>query len=301
MKFLVVEKLNSLRALTTEIFFMKLFTQKLHDELLKNLEEADKNYSPKNIEDRRLDLIVTTINEIKEKLKSYQFASEKEEIKYFKCILPEILLLHIYYTHVVEWDRIIRKGSDKTRYDFYDNLFTIAENFRADHKLFYDYCRNGNSDLDGFYFLRSSPLNRDNIYPLRIIIDPASPTTYCEILATFLAHARLESELHQSLTGNRENAINPTPQSPLLTWTLPKINLIEIIYAFKEAAAFNHGKADLKTIVECFEKMFGIPLVNISRSFQEIMSRKMGYTSFIDQLKESLLKKIDNIEKGNIS
>jgi hypothetical protein len=280
---------------------MIVFTQKLHAELISKLEDLDRNYSPQNLEDQRLDLIITAIEKIKEKLKSHEFGSDKDEIHFFKSILPETLSLHIYYTHVMEWDRIARQGSEKSRYDFYDSTFTKAENFRKEQKEFYEYCRDGKTDLDRIYFLRKSPMNREREYPITTIIDPSSPTTHCGILARFRAYSRLEHELHLSISDSKQNLAPPNLHDQKLTWTLSKISLVEMIYAFKEISAFNNGKVDLKTITECFEKMFNIHLGNISRSFQEIMSRKMGYTVFIDLLKVWLLKKIDNTEKGNMN
>jgi hypothetical protein len=280
---------------------MLVFTQKLHNELISQLEEMDRNYSPQNLEDQRLDLIITTIEKIKLKLKLFEFASEKDEIYYFKSILPETLSLHIYYTDVMEWDRIVKQGSEKARFDFYDSIFTKAENFRNGQKEFYEYCRDGKSDLDRLYFLRSSPMNREKIYQPGSITDPASPTIYCGIKAKFLAYYRLEHELHLSISDNQQIKTSVKMNDHKLTWTISKISLVEIIYALKEVKAFNHGKADLKTITEYFERIFNIHIGNIYRSFQEIMSRKTGYTVFIDMLKDWYLKKIDDIESGNMN
>jgi len=280
---------------------MLVFTQKLHEQLLSKLEDLDRNFSPQYLEDPRLDLIMMAIEQIKEKLKTHKFLSKAEEIHFFKSVLPEIMSLHIYYSHIMEWDRIARHGSDKTRYDFYDSIFTKAENYRNEHAAFYEYCRGQKTDLDRFYFLRNSPMNRDRTYQLRSITDPSSPTIHCEMLATFLAYSRLEYALHLNISNSKEHSTITMLPDNTLTWSLPKIKLIEIIYALQAAGAFNEGKAELKAIVECFEKVFHIVLGNYSRSFQEIMSRKMGYTLFIDELRESLLKKIDYMEGRNMN
>ena len=144
-------------------------------------------------------------------------------------------------------------------------------------------------------------MNRERVYQPGSITDPASPTIHCGILAKFLAYFRLEHELHLSISDNRPIKTSANVHDQKLTWTLSKISLVEIIYALKEVNAFNDGKADIKTITEYFERIFNINIGNVSRSFQEIMTRKMGYTVFIDMLKEWLLKKIDDIEKGNMN
>ena len=178
---------------------MLVFAKKLHEELVSKLEELDRNYSMKNLEDHRLDLITTAIEKIKHKLRTHTFVSNNEEIRFFKSVLPQTLSLYIYYSHVMEWDCIEKKGSEKAMYDFYDSIFTKAENFRKEQKEFYDYCRDGKTDLDRIYFLRNSPMNREKVYQIISITDPASPTVYCGILARFLAYSRLEHELHQSI------------------------------------------------------------------------------------------------------
>jgi hypothetical protein len=279
---------------------MRDFTQQLHDELLSKLGELDKNYDPGILPDPRMDLIVSAIDQIKEKLKTHRFLSEEDEIHYFKSVLPVTLSLHIYYSDRIEWDRIRLQGSPECRYQFTDRIYSQAENFRTVHKDFYEYCRDGKAYLDRFYFLRDSPANREKVYPLRSIIDRNSPTIYCEMTARLMAYTRLEQELHRSVSENKESAAPEYSDKPVLVWTLPKIKLIEIIYALKVICAFNNGQAELAVIQECFEKMFGISLGNISRSFQEILARKKGYTPFLDQLKECLLKRISEIEEGNM-
>jgi hypothetical protein len=279
---------------------MLVFTQKLHDQLLSKLEELDRNYDPQNLEDLRLDLITTAIEKIKQKLKAHVFASDKDEIFFFKSILPRTLSLYIYYSHVMEWDCMEKKGSEKATYEFYDSIFTKAENLRKEQKEFYDYCRNGKTDLDRIYFLRNSPMNKEKEYQIISIMDPASPTIYCGLRARFLAYSRLEHELHKGVQETRQTTSTAVDDSNKLTWTLSKISLVEMIYALKEAKAFNHGKADVKVITEYFERIFNIHIGNVYRSFQEIMSRKTGYTLFLDILKEGYVKKIDDIESGNI-
>ena len=60
---------------------MTEFAQQLYDELLSKLEDSD----------QRLSLIGEAIDQIKLKLKTYQFANEEEEIEFFKNMLPLFL------------------------------------------------------------------------------------------------------------------------------------------------------------------------------------------------------------------
>jgi hypothetical protein len=277
------------------------FTQQLHDELLLTLEDLDLNYDPAIMVDERLKLIVTFIDQIKQKLKRYQFASEEDEIHFFKSVLPLTLSLHIYYCDKIELDRIEQRGSPKSRYEFYDQLFTKTETFRKNNKEFFEYCRDGKTGLDRFYFLRRSPKNIERPYQLVSIIDPDSPPFHCGMVAAFLAHMKLEQEMHLIITGKKNEAIPLKPSESGLKWTDKQISLIEIGYALKEQGSFNDGEADLTEIFDCFEKVFDVDLGNTSRLFQDILSRKTGYTNFLDLLIRKLRKRIDDIEDENLN
>jgi alpha-L-fucosidase len=53
---------------------------------------------------------------------------------------------------------------------------------------------------------------------------------------------------------------------------------------------------DIKELVELFEKLFNIDLVEYPRTFIDIRMRKTGQTKFLDNLKQSLLKRIDDAD-----
>ena len=279
---------------------MKSYTENLHNELLSKLDELDRNYDPRLLTDTRLELVVNTIEKIKQKLTTYPFHSEEEEIHYFKSVLPETLFLHIYYADRIEWDRIRHQGSQACRYTFTDKVYSQAENFRGTNKEFYEYYRDGQTHLDNYYFLRNSPCNRENTYPLRPIIDPKSPPIHCALIAKLLAYARIEQEMHLSISENREKTIPEKSFRSRLKWTDKTICLVEIGYALKEQGSFNNGNASLKDIFGFFEEAFEVDLRNPPRQFQDILARKTGNTNFLDLLAEKLQKRIEGIENEHL-
>jgi len=275
---------------------MRDFTQQVHEKLLIILEDLDLNYDPRILPDRRLDLIVDSIEEIKQKLITHRFQSEDEEIHYFKSILPATLSLYIYYSDRIEWDRIRMQGSPECRYAFTDRMYSQAENFRSVHKDFYEYCRDGKTHLDRFYFLRDSPGNRDRVYSLRSIIDPCSPTIHSEMMAMLIAYSKLEHELKMDVAENNRTSSSKTGKSQL-RWTGKQIDLIELGYGLKETGSLNNGKASLKDIFDFFEESFEINLGNTSRLFQDIIGRKTGNTIYLDLMRVKLHQRIDDILK----
>src|SRR6266852_1771664 len=95
------------------------FTQKLHAELLLKLENLDANPPVKKyIVDERLELIITSLNLILQKLKDHQFANEKEEIRFFKSVLPPNVSLLFYYAGKIDREAVDRLGTQKAKHDF---------------------------------------------------------------------------------------------------------------------------------------------------------------------------------------
>lgn len=154
---------------------MKAYTEKLYRALLSELDKLNEQYDPQNLSDGRLGLIIETINQIEEKLKTRRFKNELDEVYFFKFILPPVLALYIYYSDKIEWDRIIRQGSPECRYKFIDRIYSQAETFRKDNSVFCNYSRDGKKELDHLYFCRNSPVNREIKYEIGRIIDPSSP------------------------------------------------------------------------------------------------------------------------------
>ncbi len=92
-----------------------------------------------------------------------------------------------------------------------------------------------------------------------------------------LLFTHLEQNLVRTLLEKTTPVESPSPSASepeKLTWTYSKVGLTELIYSLKELGVFNHGKAELKKIVHCFEYMFNVDLGNVSSSFQEILERK---------------------------
>ncbi|WP_430981309.1 RteC domain-containing protein [Sphingobacterium faecium] len=79
-----------------------------------------------------------------------------------------------------------------------------------------------------------------------------------------------------------------------LKWTASKSDLIESIYALHSSGVFNNGKADLKEIAEYFQEVFDLELGQYNRVFFDIRARKNNKTKFLDALKDSLVKRIND-------
>jgi hypothetical protein len=288
---------------------MQIFTEKLHDELKTKLQMLeDDPHSEKFRAERRMGLIIKTINQILKQLETHRFPSEKEEIVYFKSVLPSTISLLVYHDAKNDWESIERLGTQKAKQDHLEQLFRKINDFFKDNDELFKYYRSGRTNLDHYYFLPKRNLDEENVDLISSLMDPSFCTISCLKVAIFLGYATLEKNILQTLN-KKEDGVklrkkvwgesNLTESFEKLEWTFSKAALTELIYALKATGVFNNGKADLKTIVRYFEKVFDVDLGNVSRTHQEIINRKTGQTIFLDELKEKMAELIERSLKYN--
>lgn len=82
-----------------------------------------------------------------------------------------------------------------------------------------------------------------------------------------------------------------------MDWTGNKIDAIELIYALQNNGSINKGTADIKEMAAAFEQIFNIDLGNYYHAFVELKARKSNRTKFLDSLKESLIKRMDESDE----
>ena len=83
---------------------------------------------------------------------------------------------------------------------------------------------------------------------------------------------------------------------PIGEWTDNKADLIELVYAISLVNSVENGKVNIKTIKEAFEYIFGIDLGNIHDRLDDIASRKLPRTRYLEKLVKSLNKFLDNMD-----
>jgi len=107
-----------------------------------------------------------------------------------------------------------------------------------------------------------------------------------KILANDLIQVYLEDQL------NNKHYKKADSKSPL-NWTASKTALTELIYALYSHGVFNNGSTDIKLIAKTFEDTFNIDLSDFYHTFMELKARKINRTKFLDELKESLIRRIE--------
>ena len=239
--------------------------------------------------------VMTYLDRLKHLIKAEGFAGTEEEITFFKYVKPRFHAAYIYHATLlsIEGDKPI--GSAKARRRYYHSELRRIDNFFYHHLELYKYYRSGRTDLDQEYFLRQKNLTGKAID----IVDPFIDRDFCTLhsikIALLLAYEQVKEFLQKAMRELKFPQSMPAQDSEAeLAWTDSKVGLIELIYAFHAAGVFNNGKAGIKQITSYVERVFQVNLGNTSRSFQEILARKKGYTNFLNRLIDRLLQRINN-------
>ena len=278
------------------------FTSNLYKEMDRRLSEIN---SSETNDIQRLknssSAILQFLNRLKEFITNYNFTDKSDEINFFKNIKPKFLSKLIYYRNAFEiQSRLPFSSSDNKKKFLLKELSKINE-YQKDNKEFLGYYRAHSTIFDEVYFIRKEPdswliLNFDSyetdsnfttLYDLKI-----SKIIAYELLSEFIKTSINKIEVGDELKKNYHPDINK------LKWTASKASLVELLYALQSSGSINNGSIDLKDIATNLEILFNIDLGNYYRVFQEIRIRKQSRTTFLDQLKDRLIKRMDDADEN---
>ena len=252
-----------------------------------NLQLAERSYHT----------IQATLLELKEYIQTYQFKDQQEEILFFKEIKPRFLKELIFYMEVfyLEAGKPVGNTDAQTRY-YKQASERINIFFERNHTL-YIYYRMGKDNLDTSFFVRGGDNNR--LQPeYSLDIDSKFSTVHSFKLSEIQAYEQLNEYVEQALyVINHPDAQAMTRNKKNKNlWTDSKAALIELAYAIHSRGAVNNGKGDVKQIIADLEMVFNVQLGNFYRTFQSMRTRKKNRTPFLDTLKDSLEKRMDDTD-----
>ena len=274
----------------------KFYKDKLR-ELDSKLEELKIEFDePIQLSEMAVNLILNYLKDIKLYVLEKGFSEEKDEIHFFKKLKPSILSKLIYYNAVFKIETKKPYGGFKSIKKYLTNEQIRLRKFFDNNLEFYKYFRTDSTYLDNKYFLRGKhdiKLSLDTYY---FESDHSFSTSHdykvAKILANDLIQVYIEDQLASLHTINKPSTIQAS-----LNWTASKTSLIELIYALHYQGVFDNGNADVKLIAKYFESVFNIELGDFYHTYLELRNRKMSRTKFLDTLRESLVKKMDEHEE----
>lgn len=247
-----------------------------------------------------IDVCLKALDKLKISILKHKFKTQAEEIRFFKVVKPKFLSPLIYHLKIFKIESHKPNGSNKIRRKYLLNELDKLKHYFDSNLDFYRYYRTQSNYLDHKYFLRGKYDIRLTVDSFFFEADDRLSTSHDFKVAKILAHDRLQVYLEEELSNlDRKETSMISQDFPMvkLSWTESKTALIELIYALHAQGALDNGKADIKDIAASFELLFGIELGDYYRTFLEIRVRKTGRTKFIDALKHSLVKKMDEADE----
>lgn len=272
----------------------KFYTETLHKlETTINELEIEADYSIQRIE-AVIDIILKCLSEVKEYVLNKGFKNIDEEVHFFKHQKPAIVSKLIYYNAIYKIEAKKPYGVKPIK-KYLNNELKKLKRYFDNNLEFYKYYRTNNSFIDDKLFVRGKydiKLSLDTFY---FEADRNFSTSHdykvAKIIANDPIQVYLEDQLHN--TAYREKSTD----LPNLNWSGSKTALIELIYALHSQGIFDNGNADIKIIAKTFERAFNIDLGDFYHTFMELKSRKINRTKFLDSLRDTLIRKMDEQEE----
>jgi hypothetical protein len=243
-------------------------------------------------------IVETTISDFKKFIEDHRFENNTEEIEFFKIIKPEVLAHKI--EEVIKYNLLINKPIDTSELQtkYYEEQLNGFQGFFRLNSFHYQYYKNGLTELDTLFFLRSSgPLSIPLADNPETDKEFSTPMSY--LFAKFIAYECVQYFILEQLAALKYPGINLLKKSgdgiEDLKWTGDAINIVELAYGLWLTGQLNNGNASLNQIVRWLETNLHVSIGIVQRRFAEIGRRKrLSVTKFIDQMRDKIRKKIEN-------
>lgn len=274
---------------------------KLNEDIEEDLDHLKSENNPILVfAEKAVNLCISVLQVMKSSVLQDGFISMEDEIEFFRNIKPKVYSKLVFYAKIFSLESKRIHGSKKAQRRLLISEQDKLQLFACDNLEFTEYYRSNRTFMDDRYFMRGIASVRICIENIHFLMDEQFSTSHDPIVATILANDILSFYLQREL-----EKLDPKGQTDEITqsekefpnfkfyWTGTKIALIEMIYAIHSIGAVNKGALDIKLAVKFAERIFHIDLGDAYRTFVEIKERKKERTKFLDQLKNSLLKRMD--------
>lgn len=219
-------------------------TQKMYDELI---EQTYQIKTSKQINLQQLQDIIaqsaSVLEQLKIKVRVYQFQNEADEISFYKELKPKLYALYIYHASIYQIESGKPIGSKKCKRKYLQNELKKIDDFFFHNLDFYKYYRSGQSHYDKQYFTRGQGLAGMSIDLFSPIIDQEVCTLYSLKVATVIANEGLREYVEKELLKlrDRKQVANDTIQEEM-----PK--KLQVMLSVDQLAIFLRAAVDSKII-----------------------------------------------------
>jgi len=246
-------------------------------------------------------IILSSIARLKKFIAGYDFISAGNEIIFFKNIKPKFSSKLIFYQKAYEIQLYLPIAPLPDIKSYYSKELQKIGTYFSENKELLSYYRSNSTLFDEIYFLRKKPdswllLSLDDYET-----DLDFTTFYDHKISKIIAFDSLAEFINTSINKIDQkialSKANPSNTSDLV-WTGSKVSLVELLYALQSTGSFNNGSIGIKTLASELQSLFNVDIGNYYRVFQEMRIRKSSRTSFMDQLKDRLVKRMDESDEN---
>lgn len=278
---------------------MKKFTQELLTKIKSDIDNVvSKGLSGFELYNSCFLVARKAFAQLKKFIIDYEFKNEEEEIEFFKDVKPFFHAELLYYKELIQIEMLHPSGSNKKELiKYYRSLYYNYQLSLKKYELSMYYLRAQVEDSDQVLFLRSrqeSELIITDIVDLDIRFSTPGSMEIGRIKAYEMILEYVNNKIEFIKHGDSLAVNNSENNKSTLTWTGDKIALIELAYALHASKMINEGKAQIRFIALALETAFNTQLSGLYRAFQDIRMQKFGRVSFIEELHDSLLKRIND-------
>ena len=241
-------------------------------------------------------ILRSTFAQLKKFILEYEFKNHKEEIEFFKDIKPLFQAQLLYYMELIQIE--IRKPTVSERKELIKYYRSVSGQYQISlkkYEVFLHYIRTQLTNADHLMFIRSPELE-PMIHTDIVDLDDRFSTPASSELSRIKAHEMIIEYMGTKVMELKTGAALMDLQPYSTIWTGSKVALIELAYALHSCKMINHGMADIRQIISALEGIFKIQLGDFYRVFQNIRIRQSSRTTFMDELKEKLIERMDETD-----
>ncbi|WP_316800223.1 RteC domain-containing protein [Pedobacter frigidisoli] len=274
---------------------LKKLSEKLYAQVSEQLEETASIENSLEKFRSGLALVQKALAQLKIELSNNGFASQEEEIYFFKTGKPKIysLLILITERYAIESSMPLL-GKEKQVAHLESQLYFIDRFFRQNEFIF-QYYRLGATDLDERYFTREGASKLAGFAEVPDV-DPSFSTVSDYLFSKFMAYEKLQQSIRQEIEMRKggEDAVHKNAFKDL-KWTGDAVNMVELVYGVYETGQVNGGKISLSELMEFFGQAFQVNITGYFKRFADIKRRKsMSKTRYLDEMQQLVSKRIED-------
>ena len=251
---------------------------------------------------KMVDFLKERLGELRNMFLSQKSITIQEEIEFFKNMKPKVLSILLYFNKIHNIELKRPNGSDEIQREYFEKeLFSLTFFFERNLD-FYQYYRAGSTHLDEYYFLRERFCPQLCIDSTQYILDPLFSTGYDYKVSKIESNEMLRIYLNKKMQAIEKHVVINKNRSAFpennLKWTASKVAAIELGYSLHSNAVFNNGNVDIKEVMSFLEICLNIDLGDYYRAYIAIKNRKKDRTIFLNELIESLIRKMNKDDLG---